>query len=259
MANVIAVANQKGGVGKTTTTVNLAFALCQRGQRVLAIDADPQASLTTYLGHDPDRIEAEERSLYFALVGGRPLAELVIPGAPALVASGIRLASAEPEMIGNLLASPQTMLRERVAAVRPGYDTVLIDCAPSLGLLTINGLVAADHVLIPAETEYLASKGVQLLLGTIERIRGGLNPRLRTLGVLPSKYSPRFTHDNIVLDGVVAGMGELGIEVFDPVPRSTVFAKASLEGVPVQRLDPNGAGAHSYAKLAQAVLALGGG
>src|SRR5688572_17326339 len=143
MIMVIAIANQKGGVGKTTTTVNLAHALINRGKTVLVIDADPQASLTTYLGHEPDTLDEEDRTLYFAMIEGTPLPSLIIDGSPALVPSGIRLASAEPELIGNLLASPQTVLRSRVREIRGQFDFILIDCTPSLGLLTINALVAA--------------------------------------------------------------------------------------------------------------------
>src|SRR4028119_1973774 len=197
MAMVIAIANQKGGVGKTTTTVNLAHALVERGKTVLMVDADPQASLTTYLGHDPDRLEEEERTLYFAIIDGKPLSSLIIEGNPALVPSSIRLASAEPQLIGNLLTRPphvlgtrtkeirarlahgpldrrgtlltrpQKVLGARSKELRGRFDHVLIDCTPSLGLLTINALVAADRVIIPSETEYLASKGIQLLLNTI--------------------------------------------------------------------------------------------
>src|SRR3954453_19755942 len=156
MGMIIAIANQKGGVGKTTTTVNLAHALVNRGKTVLVIDADPQASLTTYLGHDPDQLDEADRTLYTAMIEGKPLASLLIDGSPALIPSGIRLASAEPELIGNLLASPQTVLRSRLRDIRGRFDFVLIDCTPSLGLLTINALVAADRVLIPSETEFLA-------------------------------------------------------------------------------------------------------
>jgi chromosome partitioning protein len=254
---VIAVANQKGGVGKTTTTVNLAHALISRGKTVLVIDADPQASLTTYLGHDPDQLEEDERTLYFAMIEGIPLSSLLVAGSPALVPSSIRLASAEPELRGNLLATPQNVLRTRIKEVRGRFDYVLIDCTPSLGLLTINALVAADRVLIPSETEYLSSKGIRLLLSTIEKVQVGLNPELEVLGILPTKYNQRYTHDQAVLSGVQSGMADRGIRVFDPIARSTAFSKASIEGKATVLATPDAPGVESYYKLADEIIAYG--
>lgn len=254
---VIAVANQKGGVGKTTTTVNLGYALANRGKTVLVIDADPQSSLTTYLGYEPEALEEEERTLYFALIEGTPLSSLIIEGSPALVPSSIRLANAEPELIGNLLTSAQSVLRTRIREVRSRFDFVLIDCAPSLGLLTINSLVAADGALIPSETEYLSSKGVRLLLNTIERIQAGLNPELEILGVLPTKYNQRYTHDQAVLSGVQSGMADRGIRVFDPIARSTAFSKASIEGKATVLATPDAPGVESYYKLADEIISYG--
>jgi chromosome partitioning protein len=254
---IIAIANQKGGVGKTTTAVNLSHALIDRGKTVLAIDADPQASLTTYFGQNPDRLEEEERTLYFALVEGKPLPSLVIDNRPALIPSSIRLASAEPELIGNLLASPQTVLRARLKELRRLYDYILIDCTPSLGLLTINALVAADQVLIPSETEFLASAGIRLLLGTVERIQGGLNPELEVLGVLPTKFNQRYTHDQSVLSGVRSGMADRGIRVFEPIARSTAFSKASIEGKATVVASPDAPGVESYYKLADEIITYG--
>jgi len=257
MGSVIAISNQKGGVGKTTTTVNLGYALAEKGKRVLTIDADPQASLTTYLGHDSDELEDEERTLYFCMINGKPLAEIVVGENPALVPSSIRLANAEAELIGNLLASGQMVLRTRLKELRGSYDFILIDCMPSLGLLAINALVAADAVLIPSETEYLASKGIRLLLATIEKIQMGLNPELAVLGVLPTKYNPRYVHDNTVLHGVQSGMADRGIRVFDPIAKSTAFSKASIEGKATVLLTPEAPGVENYYKLADELIAYG--
>ena len=228
-----------------------------KGKRVLVIDADPQASLTTYLGHDADELEEAEQTLYFSLIEEKPLSQLILGDNPGLVPSSIRLANAEPELIGNVLQSGQMVLRNRLKEVRDQYDVILIDSMPSLGLLAINALVAADYVLIPSETEYLSSKGIRLLLATIDKIRRGLNPELEILGVLPTKYARRQVHDNTVLAGVQSGMADLGIRVFEPVARSTAFSKGSLENKPTVLIDPDAPGVDAYYKLADEILAYG--
>jgi chromosome partitioning protein len=255
MTTVIAITNQKGGVGKTTTTINLAHALAAKDKRVLAIDDDPQGNLTTYFGFDPDELERDERTLYFALVEGKPLASLVLGTNPALIPASIALANAEPALINNIYSNGQLTLRQQLRDIRENYDFVLIDCMPSLGMLTVNSLAAADCVLIPSETEYLSSRGIHQLFGSIDKVRHGLNPNLRVLGVLPTKYKPRHLHDNMVLEGVHAGMADLGVRVFDPIVLSTAFSKASFEGKPTVLLTPDVPGAQSYHKLADELIA----
>jgi chromosome partitioning protein len=255
MAKVIANANQKGGVGKTTTTVNLAHALVQKGKRVLCIDADPQSNLTTYLGFDPDQLEDEERTLYFSLVKDKPLSTVTVPGNPALVPASIVLADAEIELAARLLKLPYLVLRRRLEEVREQYDFVLIDCMPSLGMLTANALAAADYVLIPSATEYLSSKGIRLLLTkTIAEVRDGINPQLQVLGVLPTLYDKRTNDDKLMLESLTRGLTDMNVRVFEPIPALSAFNKASMEKVSTVLRDPDSPGAQAYYQLAEEVI-----
>lgn len=253
MPAILAFANQKGGVAKTTSSSNLSFAFAEMGLRVLAIDLDPQGSLTISMGYNPDELDQQQATLYHSLVGEKPLREVIIPGAPDLVPSGILLAGAEQELGMDITRSGQLALRHRLHEVRDNYDIILIDSPPSLGMLTINGLVAATHVVIPTQTEHLASVGIRALLNTLARLKRGLNPELQILGVLPTMYSPRQVHDSVVLEGIQDTMAGHGIQVFEPIGRYTSLARASLEGKPSLVLEPGSPGSRAYRNLAREI------
>lgn len=252
--SVIAIANQKGGVGKTTSSLNVAYALARREKKVLAIDADPQASLTIAFGYVPDELEDREQTLYFSLLRDKPLFEIILGENPKLVASSIILADAEPELITNILLNGATILKEKIREVRDQYDFILIDCPPTLGLLTINGLTAADAVLIPVETNNLSVRGVELLFKTIEKLRARLNPDLAIFGVLPTKFNSRYTHDNEVLKAARKRLSERGVRMFEPINRSTAFDKASVEGKPVSAVAPETPGVAVYQQVADELI-----
>ena len=254
MAKIIAIANQKGGVGKTTTTFNLAFALTMRGVRVLAIDADPQASLTFCFGKDERELETAHQTFYYALLGNKKLQELVLNGNPALIPSSIMLSKADAELMGEPMSS--WVLKEKLEAVRDAYEYILIDCPPTLSLLTVNVLSAADAVLIPVKTDVLSTLGIPLLLDTIQKIKRRGNSRLEVLGVLPTMYSARQLHDNEVLEEIRNSLG-MSVRIFDPVQRSTGFDKASATGRPTVEAFPDNPGAETYQRLAEAIIAYG--
>jgi chromosome partitioning protein len=254
MTTVIALANQKGGVAKTTSTANLAHALVDRGKRVLALDADPQASLTIYFGHQPFELQDQERTLYYALVHNRSLSSLIIAGMPALIPSSIRLAKADRELM-NAMRYSDALLRDMLTDLLPRYDFVLIDCMPHLGILTSNALTAANLVLIPVRTEYLSIEGIPLILEEIEETRLRSNRDLRILGILPTMYSRNFTQDQDALAALEAIAAEQRLRVFDPIARSTEYDKATSQGLPTIVLSPKAPGVDAYYRLADAIIA----
>lgn len=252
MTKIIALVNQKGGVGKTTSTINLAHALVKRGKRVLMIDMDPQASLTIYAGQDPSELEAEQKTLYHGLLDEeRPLAELVIPGNPALLPSSISLANAEARLLQDW--DSISFLKDKLRPIREDYDFILVDCPPTLTLLTVNALTAATSIIIPVKTDHLSIMGIPSLLETVEKLRRRKNPDLTIIGVLPTMFNVRNTHDNERLAELREVLGER-IKVFDPVHRSTAFDKSAAEAQPTLLLSPTTPGIESYNEIAEHII-----
>ncbi len=251
-ARVIAMCNQKGGVGKTTTTINLGAALAELGRKVLLVDFDPQGSLSVGLGVAPQSIEL---SVYDLLMEsgvslGDVLVKTEIDGLH-LVPSNIDLSAAEVQLV-NEVAREHTLSRALKPALEE-YDVILIDCQPSLGLLTVNALTAADGVVVPLECEYFALRGVALLKDTIDKVSQRLNPGLRIDGLLGTMYDGRTLHAREVLQTLVDGWGDA---VFHTVIRRTVkFSDSTVAGEPILSYASDSAGAQAYRQLAREVLA----
>jgi len=253
VVRITACTNQKGGVGKTTTVINLAAFLALSGTRTLVIDLDPQGNATSGLGVDRRSVEG---SSYDALVDRAPLSELVM-GTPVegldLLPSSPSLSGAEVELVG--LEGRERRLSASLAELNDGYERVLIDCPPSLGLLTVNALTAADGVLIPIQTEYYALEGLSQLVNTIRRVREGLNPRLEIEGVLLTMYDARTNLSAQVASEVRRHMNG---SVYDTiVPRSVRLSEAPSHGLPIALYDPGSRGASAYRELAGEVAARG--
>ena len=250
-ARVVAMCNQKGGVGKTTTTINLGASLAEFGRKVLLVDFDPQGSLSVGLGLNPHEMDLTiynllmQRDVEFDDV-------VVASGVPGmdLLPSNIDLSAAEVQLVHEV-AREQTLQRI-LAPVMDRYDVILIDCQPSLGLLTVNALTAADGVLIPLECEYFALRGVALLKTTIDKVKERLNPKLEVDGVLGTMFDGRTLHSREVMQRLVSAWGD---KVFHTVIRRTVkFSDSTVAGEPITTYASSSAGADSYRQLAKEVL-----
>src|ERR687891_2425401 len=247
LGQVIAFANQKGGVAKTTTTLNLAVAFKEQGFSVLGVDLDPQGNLTMSQGMDPDTVE---RSMFDVLVHSVPIEEVIHRTEIDLAVSSIDLAGAElalSSMIGR-----ERALQKALLPVRSRYDYVLVDTPPSLGLLTINALTASDGVIVPVQCEYLSLRGLVQLENTLSMIRENLNPTVEIRGILPTMYDGRTLHSREAVEMLKENFGEL---VFETRIRKTVrYAEAPVQGSSVLKYDPSGTAAEAYRELAKEVL-----
>lgn len=248
MGRVIAIANQKGGVAKTTTAANLGAALSQAGARVLLLDMDPQGSLTVWAGRDPDRLE---KSLYDSLVKGVSSPEILLktPLGADLLPANIDLSLAEMELVG--MVARERRLASVLAPLRDQYDFVLIDCQPSLGLLTLNAFCVADEVLVPVACEFLSTRAIHVLLRMIGKVKLRLNSRLAVAGILPTMFDRRLRHSQKELDELVRQFaGQVPVLVDCAVPRSIRFAEAAAAGRSILEFAPLHPGAEAYRRLA---------
>jgi chromosome partitioning protein len=244
---VLAFANQKGGVAKTTTTLNLGVALRERGLRVLCIDLDPQGNLTMSQGLNPDAIE---RSMFDVLVYRLPLEQVIERREIDIAVASIDLAGAELALASQI--GRERALEKALAPIKDRYDYILIDTPPSLGLLTINAFVAATGVIVPVQTEYLSLRGLAQLQSTLQMVRENLNPSVDIIGILPTMYDRRLTHSREADEILRENFGEL---VYNTRIRKTIrFAEAPVKGSSVLAYEPQGEAAELYRDLAKEVL-----
>ena len=249
-ARIISLCNQKGGVGKTTTTINLAASLAQYGRKVLAVDFDPQGALSAGLGiatHDVptiyDLLLDTKRDPHEVIVHTSVEGLDVIP-------ANIDLSAAEVHLVNEV--ARETILARVLRKVAGEYDVILVDCQPSLGLLTVNALTASHGVLIPLECEFFALRGVALLIETIDKVRDRLNPAIELDGVLATMYDPRTLHSREVLERVVEAFGDDVLETV--IGRTVKFPDASVSGVPIIQFAPEHAAAQAYLRLARELV-----
>lgn len=249
MSNVIAIINQKGGVGKSTTAINLAAALGDLGKRVLVVDFDPQGNATSGFGVDKDSLE---RDVYDTLMNNVSIEDVVVSSpveGVSVAPATIQLAGAEIELVSVM--ARESVLRYVLEPVRDSYDYIFVDCPPSLGLLTVNALVAADSLLVPIQCEFYALEGLSKLLESMRMVKGRLNPALDIFGVVMTMFDARTTLSRQVVEEV---RDFFGSKVFNTIiPRNVKLSEAPSHGLPINRYDPRSKGALAYAELAEEV------
>ena len=257
-ATIMAVVNQKGGTGKTTTCENLGFGLAMEGKRVLLVDTDPQGSLTIALGHPrPDGIPVTLTDLMTKVIQDQPIGprEGILPHEEGidLIPANITLSGMEVSLVNAM--SRETVLRQLLEPLKSQYDYILLDCMPSLGMLTVNALAAADQVLIPVQANYLSAKGLEQLLQTVSKVKRQINPKLRVEGILLTMvdYRTNFAKE---ISALIRDTYGSRLKVFESdIPRSVRVAETSVEGVSIFKHDPGGKVADAYRSLTKEVLA----
>lgn len=250
MGRIIAVANQKGGVGKTTTAINLSSCLSALGKRVLAIDMDPQGNMTSGLGVDKDNVE---KTVYDLIIGRATVEECLCKEVFEnldLLPTNIDLSAAEIELIG--VENKEFIIRDEVAKIRGNYDFVIVDCPPSLSMLTINAMTTADTVLVPIQCEYYALEGLSQLMHTIDLVKERLNPYLEMEGVVFTMYNARTNLSLQVVENVKDNLDQTIYKTI--IPRNIRLAEAPSHGLPINIYDPKSSGAESYMLLAEEVI-----
>lgn len=247
MAKVVAFANQKGGVAKTTTTLNLGVALQEMGYRVLAVDMDPQGNLTMSLGLNPDEVRP---SMFDVLVNGTSIDAALYHQEIDVVGSSIDLAAAEIAL--SSLIGRERALSKALLPVRDRYDFIVIDTPPSLGLLTINALTASDAVIVPVQCEYLSLRGLAQLERTLELVRENLNPGVHIAGIVPTMYDSRTVHGREAVEVLRNSFGDLVLET--PIRKTIKFAEAPVKGESVLKYAPDSRAAQAYRQLAREVI-----